>query len=55
MNYICNVFHEFGNSSPAQFFPSLTFAVPAQVDGVSGIAVLSKVIEKMHIPAHSCV
>jgi hypothetical protein len=50
---IFNVFHEIGNSSPAQFFSSLTFAVSAQVDGVSGLAVLSEVIQKMHLPARS--
>ena len=49
-NCICNVFNEIGNSGPAQFFSPFAFAVPTQIDGVSGEAMLSEVIEKMHIP-----
>src|SRR5262245_31989220 len=52
-NYICNVLNEIGDSGPAQFFPSFTFTVSTQIDVVRGEAMLSEVIEKMHIPTRS--
>ncbi len=51
LNRICHIFDKIGNSSPAQFFSSLTPAMSAQVDGMGSIAVLTEVIEKMSIPA----
>src|SRR5512134_831238 len=47
---ICYIFNVVRNSGPAQFFLPLTVTVSAQIDSMGGVAMLSEVIEKMHIP-----
>ncbi len=49
-SYSLDIFNVVGDSGPAQFFSPLAVAVPAQINGMDGIAMLSEVIEKVHVP-----